>query len=109
MAQAKMKKPSNVVERNLRLTEEIMHYLLDNPRVFNSLPDDFELVVLPDDDPNIRLYNLDLLDKYGSEGKPIVFARVRSNLSKKSDSISPSLFVPIPLAEQVGKTVTQTS
>ena len=73
--------------------------------VFKSLPDNFELVVLPDDDPDIRLYNLDLFDKYGSEGKPIVFARIRSKPTHTSDSISPSLFVPISLAEQVSTAV----
>ena len=66
MAQAAVNKPSDVVERNLRLTGEIMRYLLNNPHVFNSLPDNFELVVLPEDDPDIRLYNLNLLDRYGS-------------------------------------------
>lgn len=106
MAQAKVNKPSDVVERNLWLTGEIMRYLLNNPQVFNSLPDNFELVILPDDDPDIRLYNLDLLDRYGSEGKPIVFARIRSKPTHISDSISPSLFVPIPLAERVGTAVT---
>lgn len=106
MAQAKVNKPSDVVERNLRLTGEIMRYLLNNPQIFDSLPDNFELVVLPDDDPDIRLYNLDLLDRYGSEGKPIVFARLRSKPPHRSASISPSLFVPIPLTERVSTAVT---
>ena len=88
MAQAKVKITQDIVERNLRLTEEIMRYLLDNPQIFNSLPDNFELVVLPEDDPDIRLHNLELLDKYGSEGKPIVFARIRSKTAYVSDVIS---------------------
>ena len=67
MAQGKANKPSDVVERNLWLTGETMRYLLNNPQVFKSLPNNFELVVLPDDEPDIRLYNLDLLDKYGSK------------------------------------------
>ena len=100
MAQAKVNKPSNVVKRNLQLTGEIMRYLLNNPQVFDSLPDNFELVVLPDGDPEIRLFNLDLLDRYGSEGKPIVFARVRSELANISNAENPSLFAPIPLAEK---------
>ncbi|MEA3338525.1 MAG: DUF5647 family protein, partial [Chloroflexota bacterium] len=106
MAQTKVNKPPNVVERNLRLTGDIMRYLLNNPQIFDSLPNNFELVILPDDDPDIRLYNLDLLDKYGSEGQPIVFARIRSKPTHISDSINPSLFAPIPLAERVGATVT---
>ena len=106
MAQAKVNTPSDVVERNLWLTGEIMRYLLNNPQIFDSLPDNFELVVLPDDDPDIRLHNLDLLDRYGSEGKPIVFARIRSKPTHIPGSISPSLFVPVSLAERAGTTVT---
>ena len=78
-----------------------MRYLLDNPQVFDALPDDFELVILPDDDPDVRLYNLDLLDRYGSEGKPVVFARVRSKESHRTGGGSPSLFAPIPSMKRV--------
>jgi hypothetical protein len=46
---------------------------------------------LPEDDPEIRIYNLELLDKYGSEGKPIVFARLKSN----QVAAHPSIFVPL--------------
>jgi len=81
----------DVTKRNIALTGEIMRYLLDNPTVFESLPDNFELVVLPEDDPEVSMFNLDLLKKYGSEGKPIVFARVKSDATK----IEPSIFVPV--------------
>ncbi len=98
MAQAKIMTPSNVVKRNISLTKEIMRYLLDNPQVFRSLPDKFELVVLPEDDPEMRLYNLDLLDRYGSEGKPIVFARIKVEGESIAIQDSPSLYAPIPIA-----------
>jgi hypothetical protein len=98
MAQAKMMPPVNVVERNILLVKEIMEYLLDNPQVFNSLPDKFELVVLPEDDPEMRLYNLDLLDRYGSEDKPIVFARVKVAGDSAAIQDRPSLYAPIRTA-----------
>ncbi|MEW6184726.1 MAG: DUF5647 family protein [Thermodesulfobacteriota bacterium] len=98
MAQKKIKAPQRVVERNLFLVGQIMKYLMNNPQVFASLPDHFELVVLPENDPEMRVYNLELLDKYGSEGKPIVFARVRALEGQDSISVKPSLFVPIPAA-----------
>ena len=100
MAQTKVKKPEDVVERNLRLTEAIMRYLLENPQVFDALPDDFELIILPDDDPDVRLYNLDLLDRYGSEGRPVVLARVRSKGIHRTGAASLSLFAPIPSVER---------
>jgi hypothetical protein len=80
-----------IAKRNLAMTGEVMRYLMENPKVFESLPDNFELVILPEDDPEIRIYNLDLLDKYGSEGKPIVFARLKANTL----SMPPSIFVPL--------------
>lgn len=98
MAQAEMMTPSNVVERNLSLVKEIMQYLLDHPQLFKALPDQFELVVLPEDDPEMRQYNLELLDRYGSEGKPIVFARVKVAGERVTIQDRPSLYAPIPLA-----------
>lgn len=81
----------NIAKRNIALTGEVMRYLLGNPKVFESLPDNFELVILPEDDPEISMFNLDLLKKYGSEGKPIVFARIKSDAAK----LEPSIFVPV--------------
>lgn len=94
----KVNAPAKIVERNILLVSEITRYLLNNPEIFNSLPDNFELVILPDDDPEMRLYNLELLDRYGSEGKPIVFARVSAHLENSSTQTAPNLFVPVPLA-----------
>ena len=85
------KKRNDIAERNIRLTGEIMEYLIDHPKVFDVLPDKFELVILPEDDPEISMFNLGLLKKYGSEGKPIVFARVQSEAAK----LEPSIFVPV--------------
>jgi hypothetical protein len=98
MATPAVEVPADVVERNLGLTDRIMRFLLDNPHVFRSLPDNFELVILPDDDPEIRSYNLELLDKYGSQGKPVVFARVKAHADDPAEPSAPSIFVPIPVA-----------
>lgn len=59
-----------------------MRYLIENPQVFRTLPDHFEVVILPDDDPEMRLYNLELLDKYTSNGTPIVFVRIHAQEDK---------------------------
>ena len=76
-----MRRKDDIVEQSIFLTEEIMRYLLDNPQVFESLPDNFELVILPENNPEMGTYNLSLLDKFGSEGKEVVFARVGENLA----------------------------
>ncbi len=89
------KKPKRVVERNLALLGDLMQFLLAEPRVFASLPSDFELVILPDDDPEMRIYNLSLLDTLANKNKPIVFARLKSSKKANWRKTQPSLYVPL--------------
>ena len=72
-----------------------MSYLLDQPPLLSSLLENFELVILPDDDPEIRLYNLQLLDTCGSDEKPIVFARIKSSKEAQPNPVCASLYVPL--------------
>jgi hypothetical protein len=55
-----------------------MRYLLAEPQLLASLPENFGLVILPDDDPVLRRYNLELVDAYESAGKSIVFVRTKA-------------------------------
>lgn len=84
---------SDIVERNIALSGQIMKYLLNHPQVFDVLPDDFELVILPEDDEEITLFNLELLKKRSGQGKPVVLARVKSSMEKITSE--PSIFVPV--------------
>ncbi len=95
MAQTKMTAPAHVVERNIQLTAEIMRYLMSQPQVFQALPDQFELVILPEDDPELRQYNLDLLDTFGSEDRPIVFVRLKSGGKPDFRAARPQVYAPV--------------
>lgn len=92
---ASNRKPRRVVERNLELVGALMQYLLAEPQVMASLPNDFELVILPDDDPEMRVYNLKLLDTLARQDKPIVFARLKSSRKANWRKAQPSLYVPL--------------
>lgn len=89
----KSKAQPDIAERNIALSGQVMRYLLSHPKVFDVLPEKFELVILPEDDPEVTLFNLELLRKYGSEGKPIVFARVKTRETVME--AEPSIFVPV--------------
>ena len=84
-----------VVSRNIALTSEVLRSMLEEPEVLDQLPANFELVVLPDDDPELRLYNLELLDKYGSEGKPVVFVRMSAGQKQPANGVPVSFYVPV--------------
>ncbi len=55
MEKSKINHPPSVVERNISLTSDLMRYLFENPQILQSLPDHFEMVILPDDDLYIRM------------------------------------------------------
>jgi hypothetical protein len=92
---ASTRKPKRIVERNMALLGDLMQFLLAEPRVLASLPTDFELVILPDDDPEMRLYNLRLLDAFADKDRPIVFARLKSSKKASWRKTQPSLYVPL--------------
>ena len=83
----------DIAERNIALSGQIMHYLLKHPQVLDVLPDDFKSVILPEDDMEVTMFNLELLRKRGRQDKPIVLARVKSSAEKITSQ--PSIFVPI--------------
>ena len=80
-------------ERNIHLVGEFMRYILDNPKILDVLPDKFELVILPEDDLDLCMFNLGLLDKYGSEGKSVVL--VRPKVNETALKSAPSIYVPV--------------
>jgi len=96
MDQINSNPPQDVVKRNLQLVRELMQYLYQNPQLLQSLPADFELVVLPEDDPEMRLFNLELLDAQKESGRPVVFARIQTALKRAaSHQWRPDLYVPV--------------
>lgn len=95
MAKTSMTKPDDVVKRNMALVSELMQYLMAQPHMLESLPEQFEMVILPDDDPEMRLYNLELLDASGDAGMPVVIARLKSSRTRLTKGVSPDFYVPL--------------
>jgi len=90
-----MKPRPTIAERNLTMVAELTQRMMRNPEILGSLPDDFELVILPDDDPELRMYNLDLLDSYGQAHRPIVFARMNTKQLAQVGIADLNLYRPI--------------
>lgn len=93
-----IKKPRRVVERNLALLEKWTRYLINHPTILENLPGKFELVILPDDDDELRRYNLRLLSSCGSEDRAVVFVRLKTSPQVDFEARPPNVYVPLPLA-----------
>lgn len=88
---------SDVVERNIQLTGDFTRYLLQNPKILNTLPDNFELVILPDNDPELQEYSLELLNQRQMViEQPIVIVWMRAAQNGQSASLPKfQFYVPI--------------
>lgn len=83
-----------IIERNLSLVAEVTRFILEHPPILDHLPPNFQLVILPKDDPELSLYNLTLLTSHTDQDKPVVMVRLeggRVNLEQKP----PQLYVPL--------------
>ena len=65
-------------ELNIDLQAAFMQYVMARPEVLDQLPDDFQLVILSDNDPALSWRNLELLKEQGDTDKPIVIVRMRT-------------------------------
>lgn len=82
-----------IIERNLSLVTEITRFILQDPSILDRLPPDFQLVILPEDDPALSLYNLRLLSNRQSD-RPVIFARL-SGSQPNFEHNPPQLYVPL--------------
>jgi hypothetical protein len=83
MEKSEVKKPMNIVEKNIMLINEVMQYFYKNNMIIENLPENFRLVLLPDDDAELREYNIKLLSQYISDDTPVVFVRMHLASEKK--------------------------
>ncbi len=83
-----------IVERNLSLVTEVTRFILNNASILDHLPSDFQLIILPGDDPELSLYNLELLAGHTEQDKPLVMVRLEGS-HLNFEQPPPQLYVPL--------------
>jgi hypothetical protein len=85
---------NQIIERNLELVTTVTAYILQHPRLLEHLPSDFRLVILPEDDPELSQYNLNLLAERVQPDKPIIIVRLAAH-QVNFESAPPQVYVPL--------------
>ncbi len=83
-----------IIKRNLSLVTEVTRFILQDPSILDRLPPDFQLVILPGDDPELSLYNLSLLADQEQQDKPVVMVRLAGK-QLDFEHNPPQLYVPL--------------
>jgi hypothetical protein len=85
---------AEIIERNMDLVTTVTDYILQHPAMLDHLPADFQLVILPEDDPELSQYNLNLLTEQPEPDKPVIIVRLAvQRLNFKSTP--PQVYVPL--------------
>jgi len=66
------------VEKNIRLSFEFSKYLIDHPELEDKLPEEAEVVILLEDDPEFNKKAEILAEKSKQEGQQVVFVKVKA-------------------------------
>jgi hypothetical protein len=84
-----------IAERNMDLVSMVTRFILRQPTILDHLPQDFRLVILPEDDRDLSQYNLELLNAQDAADKPVVIVRLQASGDLDFEAIPPKVYVPL--------------
>jgi hypothetical protein len=66
-----------MIERNIELSAEFSRYLFDHPDLGETIPQDSEIVFLPEFDNDLKSFNLKLGKNLQASGTPVVYIKIK--------------------------------
>lgn len=66
-----------IVRKNFELLEEFHRYGFEHPEIFDQIPKDAQLIILPEDDPELLAANEQILEKCKRENRRYVVFRMK--------------------------------
>lgn len=80
-----------IFSRNLVLTTEFDRYVLEHPEFAEQIPENAQIVLLPQDDQELKEKNLQLAKMQREPGRPVVFVKIEKVASQMSRLVNPVL------------------
>ncbi|MBU0699636.1 MAG: hypothetical protein KKE59_09485 [Proteobacteria bacterium] len=65
-----------MIEKNIELSTEFSRYLFDHADLYESIPPEADIVFLPEFDPELKKFNLELGKKLISDGNKVVYIKI---------------------------------
>jgi hypothetical protein len=82
------------VTRNLELAGRFTRSIIENPAILDEIPNDGEIVLIPDDDPELADSNLRGGMRSVREGKNITFRHIRAAETPRLPKLPPVRWIP---------------
>ena len=72
-----MSKEKKMIELNIELSAEFSRYLFEHPEIEEKIPDDTEIVLLPEFDKELKKFNLQLGKNIENEGGKVTYISIK--------------------------------
>lgn len=89
---------SDLVQRNMTLTFEFSRYLLDHPELEAQIPEGTQVVLLPEDDPELCEHNRQVSERERATGQPVVYIHLGSLLPEQRSRLRHVRIEPSPVS-----------
>ena len=63
-------------EKNMTLSTEFSRYLFEHPELEKQIPKNAQVVILPEDEPELCEFNKKIAEEQREEGQPVVYVKV---------------------------------
>jgi hypothetical protein len=80
-------------EKNLVLTTEFDRYLLEHPEIAEQIPLNAQIVLLPDDDPELSQKNREIAAAQREPSQPVVYVHIQQLAPAISRLVNPQITV----------------
>jgi len=80
-----------IFEKNLILSTEFDRYILEHPEFAKKIPVNAQVVLLPEDDEELRTKNLEIAKAQREPGQPVVYVQIEKIAPQMSRLVNPVL------------------
>ena len=80
-----------IFSKNLVLSTEFDRYVLEHPEFAEKIPENAQVVLLPNDDQELRKMNLEIAEAQREPGQRVVYVEIEKVASQMSRLVNPVL------------------
>ena len=80
-----------IFEKNLILSTEFDRYVLEHPEFAEKIPLNAQVVLLPEDDEELRKKNLEIAKTQREPGQPVIYVQIEKVAPQMSRLVNPIL------------------
>ena len=80
-----------IFSKNLILSTEFDRYVLEHPEFADKIPENAQVVLLPEDDLELRQKNIEIAEAQREPGQPVVYVEIEKVAPQMSRLVNPVL------------------